>query len=263
MNKTIFATVAVSLSGLGAASAQTYVYPTPAPPPPAYVYPAPGYPAPPPPAYPTAPAPSYFYVLPPDAGPFANFDAGLTIYQNGALKSFGGPASGSVHYDVGGSGDATIGYAFNRYVAVGFEIGVNTTTIDSIPGYVLSDAQLYNVPFLANITFTYPIPHSLVTPYIGCGVGGSDSVFDPNYMADVNFRNTVGGEEDDVVFAWEAYAGLRFQLTPNMSLGIGYKYFGTGNPNFSYPSFPAGPNFNVGFQGVETHSILASFNMRF
>jgi opacity protein-like surface antigen len=56
---------------------------------------------------------------------------------------------------------------------------------------------------------------------------------------------------------------LRFQLAPNMTLGIGYKYFGTGNPNFSYPSYPPAPNFNVGFRGVETHSILASFNMRF
>ena len=245
MNRTIFATVAVLLSGSGAASAQTYVYPVPAPPPP---------------PYPTAPAPSYLFILPPDAGPFANFDAGPTIYQNGELKTFGGPASGKVHYDVGASGDVTLGFAFNRYVAAGFEFGVNTTTIDSIPGYVLSDARFYNIPFLANITFTYPIPRSFITPYIGGGVGGSDSVFDPSSMSDANFNNTVTGEEDDVVFAWEAYAGLRFQFTPNMSLGIGYKYFGTGNPNFSYP--PA-PNFNVGFRGVQTHSILASFNIRF
>ena len=252
MTKSIIATIAVSVSGLCAASAQQYVYPVPPPPPP-----------PPPPAYPASPAPVFVYVLPPDAGPYANFDAGPTIYQNGALKSFGSPASGSVHYNVGGSGDASIGYAFNRYVAVGFEFGVNTTTINSISGYVLNDAQIYNLPFLANITFTYPIPHSLVTPYIGAGAGGSDSVFDPSSMSDVNFRNTVTGEEDDVVFAWEVYAGLRFQLTPNMSLGIGYKYFGTGDPNFSYPSYPPAPNFNVGFRGVETHSILASFNMRF
>lgn len=248
MTKSIIATIAVSLSGLIAASAQQYIYPVPPPPPP------------PPPAYPTSPAPVFVYVMPPDAGPYASFDAGPTIYQNGELKNFGGPASGSVHYNVGASGDATIGYAFNRYVAAGFEFGVNTTTIDSIPGYYLDNAQIYNLPFLANITFTYPIPHSLVTPYIGGGVGGSDSVFDPSSMSGIQSKNTVTGEEDDVVFAWEAYAGLRFQLSPNMSLGIAYKYFGTGNPNFSYPP---SPKFNVGFRGVETHSILATFNLRF
>ncbi|HXA44921.1 MAG TPA: outer membrane beta-barrel protein [Candidatus Angelobacter sp.] len=251
MTKSIIATIAVSVSGLCAASAQQYVYPVPPPPPP------------PPPAYPTSPAPVFVYVLPPDAGPYANFAVGPTFYQNGELKSFGSSASGTVHYNVGASGDAAIGYAFNRYVAAGIEFGVNTTTIESIPGYVLNDAQIYNIPFLANITFTYPIPHSLITPYIGGGVGGSDSVFNPTSMSDVNFRNTVTGEEDNVVFAWEIYAGLRFQLAPNMTLGIGYKYFGTGNPNFSYPSYPPAPNFNVGFQGVETHSILVSFNLRF
>jgi hypothetical protein len=239
MNNAIPLTVAASLLGVGFASAQQYVYPVPAPPPPGYPAPPPpvyAVPGPPPPMYSTAPAPGFFYFFPPNAGPYATFDGGPTFYQDGELKSFGGPASGRVHF------------------------GVNATTIDSIPGYSLRDAQFYNIPFLATVTFTYPIPHSLVTPYIGGGVGGSDSVFDPSNMSNNNTQNFVTGEEDDVVFAWEAYAGLRFQLNPNMALGIGYKYFGTGNPNFSYP--PA-PNFNVEFKGVETHSILASFTWRF
>lgn len=254
MNKAIIATISISLAGLGAASAQQYVYPVPAGPPPPVLVPGP------PPGYLAAPVPAFFYFFPPDAGPYVSFDIGPTFYQDGELKTFGGPASGSLHYDVGASGDAAIGYSFNKYVAAGFEFGVSGTTINNIPGYVLNDAQFYNIPFLATVTFTYPIPHSLVTPYIGGGVGGSDSVFDPSSMSDANFNNTVTGSEDDVVFAWEAFAGLRFQLNPNMSLGIGYKYFGTGDPNFSYPP---SPNFNVSFRGVETHSILVSFNWRF
>jgi opacity protein-like surface antigen len=245
MKKAFHLIIANSLINIGAASAQQYVYPVPATPPPVYN---------------TPPPPGYFYVLPPDAGPYASFDAGPTFYQDGGLKIFGGPASGSVHYNAGASGDASIGFAFNKYVATGVEFGINTTSINSIPGYSLSDAQFYNIPFLATVTFTYPVPHSFVTPYIGGGVGGSDSVFDPSRMYNINNQYFVTGAEDDVVFAWEAYAGLRFQLTPNMTLGIGYKYFGTGDPNFSYP--PA-PNFNVSFRGVETHSILASFTWRF
>lgn len=224
MKKEIVAAVIISAAGAGAASAQA----------------------------------SYEYILPAGAGPYVSVDAGPTFYQNGELKTFGGPASGSVHYRVGGMTDANIGYAFNQYVAAGVQFGFNGTTIDSIPNYSLWDARLFNVPFLANITFSYPIPHTILTPYIGAGAGGSDSVFDPGNMTDG--ANYVTGSEDDVVFAWEAYAGLRFQLTPNMSLGIGYKYFATGNPNFSYP--PA-PNFDVGFRGVETHSIMASFTVTF
>jgi opacity protein-like surface antigen len=249
----------VSLAGAGTASAQAYVYPVPPPPPPAYP-PALAYP--PPSAYPPPPAPAYLYALPPDAGPYASLDAGPTFYQNGELKNFDGPASGSVHYAVGASADVSFGYAFNRYVAAGVELGLNTTTIDSIPGYTLSDAQFYNLPFLVNLTFSYPIPHTFITPFIGGGLGGSDSVFNPAGMSDNNFNSNVAGEADDVVFAWEAYAGLRFQLNPAMSLGIGYKYFGTGNPNFSYPTYPP-PDITVGFRGVETHSILATFTWRF
>jgi opacity protein-like surface antigen len=234
MKKEIMAAFIVSLAGAGVASAQTQAQ---------------------------APAPmQYGYYFPEGVGPYATVEAGPTFYQNGALKTFGGPASGSVHYNVGGMADADIGYAFNKYIAAGFEFGVNGTTISSIPNYYLSNAQIYNVPFLANVTFSYPIPHSFLTPYIGVGAGGSDSVFDPDRMRNETTTDYVTGSENDVVFAWEAYAGLRFQLSPNMSFGIGYKYFATGNPDFSYP--PA-PNFDVSFRGVETHSILASFSVSF
>jgi opacity protein-like surface antigen len=224
MKKNIFAAAFVTLAGVGAASAQA----------------------------------GYYYYFPPDAGPYLGVDAGPTFFQNGELKTFGGPATGSVHYRVGAMADTDFGYAFNQYIAAGVEFGVNGTTIDNIPNYSLSNARIYNVPFLANVTFTYPIPHTILTPYIGAGAGGSDSVFDPDRMS--NGTQFVYGSEDDVVFAWEAYTGLRFDLTPNMSLAVGYKYLGTGNTDFSYPP---SPNLNVGFRGVETHTIEFSFNVRF
>ncbi len=198
------------------------------------------------------------YYFPEGAGPYAQIEAGPTFYQNGQLKTYGGPTSASVHYRVGASADADFGYAFNKYIAAGVETGVNGTRIDNIPGYSLRSADIYNIPFLANVTFSYPIPHTILTPYIGGGAGGSDSVFNPRYMRD-GFTE-VEGSENDVVFAWEAYAGVRFQLARNLSLGVGYKYFGTANPNFSYPP---SPNFNVGFKGVETHSIMASLTVVF
>jgi opacity protein-like surface antigen len=105
---------------------------------------------------------------------------------------------------------------------------------------------------------SYPIPHSIVTPYIGVGVGGANVVFDTGHFS--NGVTTVSGNEDDTVFAWQAFAGLRFQLNSRMSFGIGYKYFATKGSSFSYP--PA-PNFDVGFQGVRTHSVLLTFQMNF
>jgi opacity protein-like surface antigen len=198
------------------------------------------------------------YSFPEGAGPYAWIEAGPTFYQNGQLRTFGVPTSEPVHYRVGGSGDVDFGYAFDKYVAAGIELGINGTRIDNISGYDLHGADLYNIPFLANVTLSYPIPHTFLTPYIGGGAGGADSILDSRHISD-GFTE-VRGAENDVVFAWEAYAGLRFQFRRNMSLGIGYKYFGTGNPNFGYPP---SPRFNVGFKGVETHSIVASFTVSF
>ena len=240
----VLAVSSMVLAGAMTSSAQTYAYPVPPPPP------SPGY---------VLPGPAWFYAEPDGSGPYVTFEAGPTIYQNGTLTSFGGPVSAPVQYDAGFSADVDFGYNFNRYVAAGLEFGLNSTTINNIPGYFLSDAQFYNIPFMANVTFSLPLRNSWVTPYAGFGVGGSDSVLNPSIMAD-SFNNTVSGEADDVVFAWEAFAGLRFQLNPSFSVGVGYKYFGTTNPNFSYPP---SPNFNVGISGIQSHSIMVSANFSF
>ena len=269
MKKEMITTVMVSMAGAGAAMAQSQ----PAAPvklhprfnmwPQAPYYYAARHPVAKAPAPYPPPAP-YGYFFPPDAGPYFRVEAGPTIYQNGELKTFGGPASGSVHYRVGAMTDADFGYSFNKYIEAGIELGFNGTTIDSIPGYSLRNAQYYNVPFQANVTFSYPIPHtipdalywrrrgavrtrSLILTQMSNGSGpGSGAVF--------------WVPENDVVFAWEAYAGLCINLRPTCRWASTGKYFATGNPTFSYPP---SPNFDVGFRGVETHSVMASFTHRF
>jgi hypothetical protein len=49
-------------------------------------------------------------------------------------------------------------------------------------------------------------------------------------------------------------------LYHRISLDLGYKYFATGNPTFSYPP---SPNFDVGFRGARTHSVLFAFRFDF
>jgi opacity protein-like surface antigen len=196
--------------------------------------------------------------FPEGAGPYFRVGVGPSFFENGQITDFGGPTSGRVEYRSGFATDAAVGYAFNKYVATDFELGAVGAEINNVPGYSSRNSYLFNFPFLANVTLSYPIPRSIVTPYIGVGVGGANSVFDTDHFSDGS--TTVTGSENDTVFAWQAFAGLRFQLNSRMSLGIGYKYFATGNPTFSYPP---SPNFDVGFQGVRTHSILFTFQMNF
>jgi opacity protein-like surface antigen len=199
-----------------------------------------------------------YYSLPEGAGPYLRAEVGPSFFQDGQVKTFGGPASGRVDYDAGVFAGAAFGYAFNNYIATDFELGLNAAKINNAQGYSMGDSRIYNFPFMGNIILSCPIPRTIVTPYAGVGAGGADVVFDTDRFSDGN--TTVFGDENDVVFAWQAFAGLRFQLAPRISLDVGYKYFNTGDPTFSYPP---SPNFDVGFKGVQTHSVLASIHIRF
>jgi len=205
-----------------------------------------------------AQVPQDTYVLPEGAGPYLRAAAGPSFFQDGQIRNFGGPASGKVEYQVGGYAGAAFGYAFNNYIATDFELGFNAAKIDNVQGFTSHDSRIYNLPFMANVILSCPIPHTIVTPYVGAGAGGADVVFDTDRFSDG--VTSVFGDENDVVFAWQAFAGLRFQLAPRIALDVGYRYFNTGNPTFSYPP---SPNFDVGFKGVQTHSVLASIHVSF
>jgi opacity protein-like surface antigen len=210
----------------------------------------------------------YYWYWPPGAGPYFRFGAGPTIFQDGTLKSYTGgnnpPVNGAqnqtVHYDVGVAADGAFGWAFNQYVGLDFESGYIWGRINNIPNYDANGSTIANVPFLGNLTLSLPIPHTNIIPYLGGGAGGAVTTFDAHSFSDAAQTQTLYGEESDTVFAYQAFAGVRFLLTPNFSLGLGYKYFATGNPTFSYPP---GPNVNASFSGVHTHSIMFTLQYNF
>lgn len=205
----------------------------------------------------TPAAQAQYYQVPAGAGPYFRMDIGPSFFEDGQLTQFGPPVSSPVKYRTGLAADGAFGYAFNKYIAADFELGCVSAKIDSVPGYTSDNSYLYNVPFLANVILSCPIPRSIVVPYIGAGIGGADVIFDAD-----SFRNNsdeVVGSENDMVFAWQAFAGLRFRLARDLTLGIGYKYFATDAPTFTYPP----DEFAVGFKGVRTHSVLATLEWKF
>ena len=200
----------------------------------------------------------YYSELPPDAGPIFRMGFGPSFFQDGQLTQYGGSVSSPVDFQTGVAFDAAFGWAFNRYVALDFESGYIGAEINNVPGYISDNSHLYNVPFLANVTLSCPIPHTNLIPSVGAGVGGADAVFDTDQFGP-SPANFVTGAESDVVFAGQAFAGLRFQLARNFSLDLGYKFFATDDPTFTYPP----DNFNVGFKGARTHSVLLALRFNF
>lgn len=208
---------------------------------------------------PAAPPPSdYYFFTPEGAGPYFRAGAGPSFFQDGRLTQFGGPANNTVQYDAGAAVNAAVGYAFNKFFAMDFETGYIGARIRNVPGYFSDNSTIENVPLLFNGVISIPNRRNNVVPYFGAGVGPSVSVFDTDGFSDGS--TTVFGRESDTVFALQVFAGLRFMINPEMSLGFGYKYFATGDPTFSYPP---GPNFDVGFKGVRTHSVLFTFEWMF
>ena len=180
--------------------------------------------------------------------------------MGGTLQQFGGPVNSPVSFDTGFALDAVAGYAFNKYVGLDFNTGYLYANIHSVQGFSTSGSYIDNIPFLFDVTLSLPIPHSIVVPYIGGGVGGASSSFSTDQFGNAG-SGFVFGSGWDTVFAYQAFAGLRFKLSRNFSLGLGYKYFATEDTTYGY-SAPFG-TFNVGFKGVQTHSVLFSVNWNF
>ncbi|HSY42835.1 MAG TPA: outer membrane beta-barrel protein [Candidatus Acidoferrum sp.] len=261
MRKSQTAGIIISFLFLSVSLARAQYYPPP--PPPAYA-PPPGY-IPPPPGYYAAPPPPppdsspYFY-FPPGAGPYFRAGIGPSFFQDGTLKGdsisgvFTGPANQRVSYDTGVAFSAAGGYAFDKYFGVDFETGYIWAQFNNIQNYQVNDSSIANVPLLVNGTLSLPIPHTDIVPYIGGGVGGSVSELDAHHLDTSPASGFYAeGTESDVVFAYQAFAGLRFMLGSHVSLGVGYKYFATGNPTFDYPP---SPDLDISFKGVRTHSVL-------
>ncbi|MFM9862820.1 MAG: outer membrane protein [Micropepsaceae bacterium] len=72
---------------------------------------------------------------------------------------------------------------------------------------------------LANVWYDFDLGN--VRPYIGGGIGWAETELDGQYIG--------GGlpiiDVSDNGFAWQLGAGVNFDISPNVQLGLGYRYF--------------------------------------
>jgi opacity protein-like surface antigen len=153
------------------------------------------------------------------------------------------------------------GYLVTPWFAPEFELGLMINEVDSITGPAFADeVTLSQFPFLVNAKFLIP-NRSIVTPYAGIGAGGSATFFDADYIRIGN--TSLSGEDSDVVFAWQAFAGLRFALNEQMGLGLEYRYFqaegASWEADFVGPSFD--DEFGLGRSSI--HTVSLTFEFRF
>ena len=156
-------------------------------------------------------------------GFYANANLGLALAQDVDLDEFIVRTPGAeLELNPGMRFSAGGGFYFNDWVSLGLETGFIFNEIDGSD----HDAYLSHVPLLANIILRYDKPNFSLVPYVGAAIGGDLSVISLN---DVRAPNgaLVDGSDSDLVFAWQLFAGIRYKLTPQMSIGGGYKFYAT------------------------------------
>lgn len=217
-----------------------------------------------------------------NAGFYWGLDVGPTMAEDGHLTDFGGVGSSQeIDYDVGIRMNMAGGYAFNQNFATELELGWSLNTIDSIQGADISDTWFSTVPILANVVLQFPIPRTVLVPYIGAGVGGAVTIFDTDGLfqplpggggaGGVGVAGPPGpagvvlhGSDSDFVFAWQAKAGLNFELNDMISLGIGYRFLWIDESSYSYEAaWFRGPDLNFGISKHLSHTVALTFQMRF
>jgi len=189
-------------------------------------------------------------------------DAGGAWTPDADVKAFlGSQSPGSkVKFDPGIRFGFAAGYHVTDWFAAEAETGVMACSIDSITGIgaTSTDASFANVPFLINARFQCPTPCRL-TPYVGGGLGASATVLDVDHIDFDGGR--LRGSQSTAVFAYQAFAGLRYKLNEQMGLSLEYHYFATTEPKWRV-DFTAGPD-TIRFGGIETHAVSIAFDYNF
>lgn len=195
---------------------------------------------------------------------YINADAGGAVTMDTRVKEFFGSVDPGtkVKFDPGVRLGFKGGYRVTDWFAVEGETGIIDNNIKSISGANIDgNASFANIPFLLNARFELPHGKCPITPYFGGGAGGAASVFNIEHHIDLNGVR-LRGSDSATVFAYQAFAGLRYALNDQMGIAVEYHYFATTGPTWSADALSTASD-HMRFLGVQSHMASVAFNYRF
>jgi opacity protein-like surface antigen len=71
-----------------------------------------------------------------------------------------------------------------------------------------------------------------ITPYVGGGIGIASLSIDDVDVDGIHYYDS----DDEAVFAYQLGAGVAFDMSRNLALDIGYRFFGTSEADFANSS---------------------------
>jgi opacity protein-like surface antigen len=207
---------------------------------------------------------------PPDTGFFyIQGDIGGQWTHDITLNEFFGvplTPDSKIKLDPGLRAGVSGGYQFCGFFALEGELGFMGNRINSITSATfIHDAYVANMPLLVNAKFMLP-NRTIVTPFAGAGVGFSQTIID---VDNISILDTAGGvtsmhgSDWDTVFAWQAFAGLKFRINDYMGVSVEYRYFAADGASWHAESFSGTPSGTMSFGRTQTHAVSAAFVFRF
>ncbi|HMJ91874.1 MAG TPA: outer membrane beta-barrel protein [Candidatus Acidoferrum sp.] len=190
---------------------------------------------------------------------YFNANAGASLADDVDLRQFVVPTrGGELELDPGPRLSVAGGYSFNDFIGVQVETGFIYNEIKNVNSRGDDEASLSHVPLLADVVLRYDKPDCKWVPYIGAGAGGDASVIMLDHVRAPN-GTVVDGSGSELVFAWQAFAGARYKITDQMSIGGGYKFYSASGASWDVRN-TAG---DIKAGTARVHSLGVDFTMKF
>jgi opacity protein-like surface antigen len=181
---------------------------------------------------------------------YFNAELGGVLQQDLIVRN----AGQKVPFDPGIGGNISVGVDITDALSVELQTGASASDINTSGSTALAfagnNADIYQIPLLANVIFKAPLPGGLM-PYVGAGFGGAVTELEV-------YQHHFYQSDTDITPAYQAMAGVKFALNRHTQLGVGYRFLGTtahtwfaDNPG-AYT--PTGPTFSHSIVGTLTIS---------
>jgi len=158
------------------------------------------------------------------AGPFYVGVLGGFVAPDDLEVTKGGGSSRDIDVDDSWAIGAKFGYIIPQLKWLAAELEY-TYLAKQDYGATISNVERYDGDFaahnvMANVLFRYP--QGKIHPYVGFGLGISTATLEETTLGGVSVYNY---DDDDTAFASQFIAGVNFEIAPNISADLAYKYF--------------------------------------
>ena len=188
-------------------------------------------------------------------------DIGGNIPISPTVSELGGPVTsgGKMELDAGMSMDFGIGFKVAPWFILEGEIGFTYNDVDAIGNWYYPNTSLTQMPIMLNSQFCIHVVR--LEPFVFIGVSGLlCSVTFGNYY--YYYYSESDGWGNNFVPAAQAFAGLRYEISDDMSLGISYRFLAV--PGYDWDvEWWNGDDFSFGVDQMFTHSICITFTATF